>query len=922
MSRLSRLFLSRDSITKRLSLASFHYRDTNYRFNEYDIGNEWNFHLVDAVKEFKSNTTIRIAIASQINDDDGYYMIYIPNDDPDDVIIRKLQLESTNTITKVFIIDGPILIIQRQHGSIEVINLFKKTNSNRSITMNEFNLIEAKAYEYIDTSSITESCICLLHFINNSDGTIAHKWLCFDIYKFISSSNDANSNDDDNDGILLFSPPYVNSSIMANTITGIHYFSKKMESSSSSSISTIITTSSGFLYSIVNNGTSNVINERKLDDDSTNTTLTTIKTAVSAIPNTTSIIVKHKNSDKLMVFSMSSLSLLLEVRNVGFFVIGNFISTIYTHLLIAHDGDDTSDDSRIILNKTFANGKSQFTLCEMPGLTGSRYMTILSDGSSSSSSGGGSSSSNWHKRSSLITCGDIITDKKRKKNNKDNKKQKSDNPASVNTKKQLSDIDTKSQESVIDALDIHLQKLVMTSGVMNNSIDHKKLLLQVLRKNVMGFQSFNSSSKLDFAIVDNNLSYLYPDKHKTSRCSKDEIHNCFNDKVILMDAAYVKVANNSSILLFVRIFNKSNMPIFRVKTNVSLISSEQGYMRESKSVFTKSGNVDIVYPNHEAIISSMINISNTPNDYDDITNSNLARFSNNTVMSINLSWTEFKTPRSNNINLNKLNHLFSSDPVRLDIEMSNGWLGEASRNGVGGAMIITSKTDTNVLIMTPFLIAKHCTSDSNISIMIRQWYHDASLNNRKVKLVSFMCNLPLILIGDNRNIGCVGSNSAAEKLAHFISTHFYNPECCPKSNLYIAKADVPNENELIKTMCLSGFDMNDLYDELTSMRNTLLPECSLLLFSNNNENLEILRLVSVYLLDEMAILAAAWRMMILEKTSKKRKSLLNDSNKSNFQLRINPRLITPSAVAKVIYLKQQKTDRILSFALARLNPFL
>jgi hypothetical protein len=120
----------------------------------------------------------------------------------------------------------------------------------------------------------------------------------------------------------------------------------------------------------------------------------------------------------------------------------------------------------------------------MPGLNGSRHMIVSGINTS------------WNKRCCSITCGYVSIDKKRRKETKNN-------PNKDNAKKkQSSDIDTKSQESVIDALTIHLDKILMTSDTMNNSINHHGyyellLLLQVLR-------NAHDNIKFNFSLVDNN----------------------------------------------------------------------------------------------------------------------------------------------------------------------------------------------------------------------------------------------------------------------------------------------------------------------------------------------------------------------------------------------------------------------------------
>jgi len=866
--------------------------------------------------------TIRLGIALK---DDDYYMIYIPNiDNMKNNVPRKLNIKNKTSIIKVYLIDGPLLIIQYKEGYIEVLNLMNSNiNDIGRITMKGYELIQAQSYMNIDISDSVNTSICILHFINSNDD-IKHDWLCFDINTFINIKNN-NNHDTSNSStniymnindirMLLFHPPNVNHNII-NTVTGIHYCS---DYEGKTINKTIVTTTSGYLY-LYNKSDGNFeCKERELGNEiiNANTKYTTLKTASSAIPSTDGIIIKSDNIDKLMILSSSSLLLLLEVKRAGFFVIGNFTNVLCTQILIGLN-DDTFNDYPITLNKNILGIKSQWIICDMPGLNGSRYM-IISDINKS-----------WSKRCRSITCGDISIDKKRKKNNpnKDNtKKQKADdnnNDYKDNAKKQLSDVDTKSQESVIDALTIHLNKIMTTSDNMNGSINQKKLLLQVLRKNLIGFQNANDTIKFDFSLVDNNLSFLYQTHNDKSNIftNKAVIKKNQNDALVLIDAAYI-VDNSSNILLFVRIMNKSSMPVFRVKTNATLISSGKGYMKEINSAHTKSGSVQIIYPNHEAIVSCLIRISNLHNDLDELKyNKNQSSSNNsNTTITINLSWSELKAPSSVHRNLKTLSNILISDPTRLDIEMSHGWLGSTIRRGLGAAMIITNRHEQNQLIMTPFLIAKHCADTHHISKIINHWYDDAIIKcNRRLSLVSFMCHLPLILIGNNFN----SSNDTInmnEKLNYYIRIHFYDAktETSSKSNLYTMRADNHNGNVEINTICISGYNRDDLYDNLFSIRMKVCPESFLLLFASNTENLELLRLISLYLLDEMVTLALAWRMMTILTTKRKRNLISND----NLSIRISPRLTIPSKVAKAIYSKQCKTDRVLSYAFSKLIPFL
>ena len=457
---------------------------------------------------------------------------------------------------------------------------------------------------------------------------------------------------------------------------------------------------------------------------------------------------------------------------------------------------------------------------------------------------------------------------------------------------------------------------------------------------------------------------------KSNHNSTEVIENdVIINHIIIKDIVYQPIPNSWSVLVLICVSNASLLPVFNlyaslhlVEPNIDFGSGVNHNIRINSRVSTLSGSTAMVNPNDEVWLFAKAELPPTL----------FTPTSTYCALSVSLAWTEIYSTNSklstytstnceDGSNIAELLEILAKDKYRSSLELSLGWLPRTNHSKSAGLLLLSPRefiwnveTQSDYEIhrsrIAPYLLGRKLCTKTNqkhedvMYSLLQRWLKDAE--EREVGTIvinSFIKSINLLVEGDD--VGTIGINQLtsgssslqipvtyltaasqrAESILHCISAIHFPVTHCITSHLIVHSDSNPVDdcNRLYMRLVVNSA----LYSErLVSMTNTLqslksniikmlnvngaLTVGSMQLSSTSSEyRFNLVRLASLYMLEEMKVLAMAYREQKLNSNSLPQESdvVLTVGSK----LKIKNNLV----LGKLLLRRQLQTDTVISLFL-------
>lgn len=448
-----------------------------------------------------------------------------------------------------------------------------------------------------------------------------------------------------------------------------------------------------------------------------------------------------------------------------------------------------------------------------------------------------------------------------------------------------------------------------------------------------------------------------PTDHQRSGEDPRATESAENDAVIngiaVKDMVYQPIPNSWSVLVLIRVSNASQLPVFNLQANVHVVEPSIGSgvscnIRVNSRIATYSGSTCMVNPNEEVWLFAKAELPTTL----------FTPPSLRCALSVSLSWTEIYSTSSKlstytssgeASNVAELLGILSKDKHRSSLELALGWLPRAKQSKSVGLILVSPKDfmwntntqrehDIHRCKVAPYLLGRKLQLESShtfndaLYLLLQRWLQDAERREvGAIHINSYVKSVNVVVEGGNEldivdsnqlNIPVTHATTASQRVESILrcvsSIHIPGNHCI-SSHIIVyddwACADGCDQvyMRLVANSALCSDRLVSMASVLQSVKSVVMKEMSMtsapklqLVSAGNECRFHLVRLASLYLLEEMKVLALAYRE---QKTSSS--TLPQDSDvvlTVGSKLKIKNNL----ALGKLLLSRQLQSDLVIS----------
>ncbi len=445
-----------------------------------------------------------------------------------------------------------------------------------------------------------------------------------------------------------------------------------------------------------------------------------------------------------------------------------------------------------------------------------------------------------------------------------------------------------------------------------------------------------------------------------------------NDAIInhmtIKDIIYQPIPNSWSVLVLLRVSNASLLPVFNlhaslhlVEPNINVGSGGSHNIRVNSRISTLSGSTAMVNPNDEVWLFAKAELPPTL----------FTPASVYCALSVSLTWTEIYSTNSKlstytsansdgGSNIAELLEILAKDKYRSSLELSLGWLPRTKQSKSVGLLLLSPKefiwnvdTRSDYEIhrckVAPYLLGRKLCAETGKNYeevmysLLQQWLKDAEQREVGAIIVnSFIKSVNLVIEGDDtgtvdiNQLSCESSlkipvtyvtaaSQRIESILRFMSAIHFPVNHCIKSHLIVYSDNSPVENcnqfymRLVVNSALYSERLVSMTNTLQSLKSNVIKMLNVngaltvgsmqLLSASNEYRFNLVRLASLYMLEEMKVLALAYREQKLSSNSLPQESDVVLTVGSKLKIKNN------LALGKLLLSRQLQTDTVISLLL-------